>query len=303
MDVLIYEDNDADAEKLVYRCQQEDLHTVLAKERDDALKLIAQSHFDFCIVDCAMPTLKLDPALPVIVLVDVTSEDVFHVFRYNPKAVIVRPISSADISVALFKVMGKIASLNRYPARLVDIYQMLQTMEYFFAKMRREKYANISISESFLLYCQEECPIAVTSNEYDPQKHRNFDLIHPFTDRGNVYCDRKERCEGFRFLDWLGKQGIQMSIPIEKIFAASSGHNSFYEHLTKTRDAVWLQIDEAYSCKRKFCEKMCTQKKEGAGYQKGDHLLEVKNNVICYCTEQSCPLENYFDLFAKRILN
>jgi hypothetical protein len=283
------------------------VETVVTESADEVRKLLIDNKFDFYIVNCSLPRFAVGRDDLVMVIADSTIQNVFSIARYNPKVVLFSPFQNAELSFAFMRLLNQISGLQRFPARLMDINNLINSFVGNLSLLQRDNKNKQNLKENFIDFCKEDCSLAVRGEQYDDKKHAKFSLIHPFSKSGNVYCDQRETCLGYKFIDWLESQAIEVERPLDKMQRPiGDGISTFMDIVANLSKEYWEDINKLYKLKRSFCEKSCEHLKSDSNFKKGDIIfsekIDLRDIKVSYCDMPSCALENFLNIFTHKVL-
>lgn len=296
--VIIYEQNHQDIQKLSFLCQQLGMNSFIAETSNSFHQLIKDHYFELAIINFDLEKITLPDGIKIITTGLTSESALFNNEFYQPKSFIPKPLINEIIKFNLIKVSGLIVESSTFPSNSIKLLTMLKNLKFQLNSLLNNKFLHQKFDQLTTEYCINECIFGLSPNKIEGET-KEYKTIAFSSDRGPVLCKFVDNCMFHRLnkhfkeinpnlsnliaCDYLDKFNLNnQSYPVVKTFRIiSDAYNNLIQNYIKNKEI--------------FCAENCTSLDETST----DYGKKIKT----LCCEYGCVLDNYFDLTPLLISN
>ena len=306
--VLIYESDESERIFLIHTCQEFGMECFTAQNHTEACHILNSEKIELAIINYTLEKLEFSSTILTIITGEPNFEAYIQIIRYNPVAIMLRPLTSSLIKFALSKATNSIFEKIDWSCQTLNILSFLHETVFKLKSLEAGPIHRHSLEEALNQYCVKSCSKSVKSSEVHDADNE-YKIIELMGERGTLLCLYTSGCLIHQFKDYMKMNHTDFLSKCPASLLAFTDQlktcDSLLELLNKYAQMINSELNLLSKIKNKFCTEKCTYSKKDLHFSKGDVLFSETDNMIegdfKYCTDQNCLLEDFFSLITKKI--
>ncbi|OFZ27995.1 MAG: hypothetical protein A2381_02735 [Bdellovibrionales bacterium RIFOXYB1_FULL_37_110] len=306
--ILIYESDESERIFLSHTCQGFGMECFLAKDHGEACHILNSEKINVAIINYKLEKVEFGSNILTIITGEPNFEAYIQIIRYNPIAIMLRPLSSSLIKFSLTKATKRIGEKVDWSCQTLNILSFLNETVFKLKSLEASPIHQTSLAEALVQYCVKSCPKSVKSSEVKDADNE-YKIVELMGERGTLLCKYFSGCLIHQFKDYLKVNHRDFHDKRPASFLAFTDQlkacDSLLEPLNQYTQMITSELNTLNKIKNNFCTEKCSRSKKDLKFSKGDILFSETDNMINgnfkYCTDQNCIIEDFFSLISKKI--